>query len=147
LDIIVRFNLDLARETEDLDLEPERVRAGVEALLGDPSKGLYFVAEQACRVIGQVLITHEWSDWRNGDIWWLQSVYVDRDLRRQGVFTALFEFVLDAASRRTDVRGLRLYMEADNDRARAAYARLGMKETNYLVFERIVTPGKVHAAK
>lgn len=138
MDVIARFNLHLARESEHLDLEPARVRAGVEAVLRDPSKGLYFVAEEGGRVIGQLLITHEWSDWRNGDFWWLQSVYVQRDFRRHGVFKALFEFVLAKAASQPDVCGLRLYMEADNDRAREAYKRLGMKETNYLVFERAV---------
>lgn len=138
MDVIAQFNLHLARESEHLDLEPARVRAGVEAVLRDPAKGLYFVAEEGGRVIGQLLITHEWSDWRNGDFWWLQSVYVQRDFRRHGVFKALFEFVLARAASQSDVCGVRLYMEADNDRAREAYERLGMKETNYLVFERAV---------
>jgi GNAT superfamily N-acetyltransferase len=138
LDVIAQFNLHLAKETEHLDLELARVRVGVEALLRDPSKGLYFVAENAGRVIGQLLVTHEWSDWRNGDFWWLQSVYVQRDFRRHGVFKALFEFVLAKAAGQPDVCGLRLYMDADNDKAREAYERLGMKETNYRVFERPV---------
>ncbi len=138
MDVIAQFNLHLARESEHLDLEPARVRAGVEAVLRDPAKGLYFVAEEGGRVIGQLLITHEWSDWRNGDFWWLQSVYVQRDFRRHGVFKALFEFVLARAASQSDVCGVRLYMEADNDRAREAYERSGMKETNYLVFERAV---------
>src|SRR6476619_7579916 len=88
--IITRFNIDLAEETEALRLEPECVGAGVRALLTDPSKGSYFVAELDGKVVGQVMITFEWSDWRNANIWWLQSVFVDPAYRGRGVFAALF---------------------------------------------------------
>jgi GNAT superfamily N-acetyltransferase len=135
-EIIAQFNMALARESEALELDPHCVRAGVEALLRDPAKGTYYVAVSAGEVVGQLLITHEWSDWRNGDFWWLQSVYVRPDFRRRGVFRALFEFVQTKAAAAQDVCGLRLYMEQDNDRAREAYRGLGMKETHYRVFER-----------
>ncbi len=137
LEVVAQFNVALASESENLHLEPARVRAGVEALLRDPAKGTYFVAVSGGEVVGQLLITHEWSDWRNGDIWWLQSVYVRPDFRRRGVFKALFEFVHAKAADAPDVCGLRLYMENSNSRAREAYCRLGMIETHYHVFERL----------
>ena len=135
-EIIAQFNVALARESEALELEADCVRPGVEALLRDPAKGTYFVAVSAGEVVGQLLITHEWSDWRNGDFWWLQSVYVRADFRRRGIFRALFDFVQAKAAASRDVCGLRLYMEQDNARAREAYWRLGMEETHYRVFER-----------
>jgi GNAT superfamily N-acetyltransferase len=137
LQVMAEFNIALARETESLELELARVRAGVEALLRDRAKGTYFVAVSGGEVVGQLLITHEWSDWRNGDFWWLQSVYVRPDFRRCGVFKALFDFVQAKAAGAPDVCGLRLYMEDGNNRAREAYHRLGMIETHYHVFERL----------
>jgi ribosomal protein S18 acetylase RimI-like enzyme len=130
--------VELARESENLALEPARVRAGVEALLRDPAKGTYFVAEAGGEVVGQLLITHEWSDWRNGDFWWLQSVYVRPDSRRRGVFQALFAHVLAKAKERTDVAGVRLYVEQSNAPALKTYERLGFEETHYRVMERLV---------
>jgi GNAT superfamily N-acetyltransferase len=136
LEVVARFNVALAAESENLRLDPARVLAGVEALLRDPAKGTYFVAVSAGNIIGQLLITHEWSDWHNGDYWWLQSVYVHPDFRRGGIFRALFEFIQAEAVRAREVCCLRLYMEKDNARARAAYYGLGMTETNYRVLER-----------
>ena len=133
--MIADFNLRLAQETEDLRLDPACVRAGVEALLKDPGKGIYYLAEDERAVAGQLMITFEWSDWRNGNIWWLQSVYVEPRFRRAGVFRALFRHVQQSAARSPDVWGLRLYMHAENARARASYERLGMKQTQYQVFE------------
>ncbi len=125
----------LARETEDLHLEPGQVANGVRALLQDPAKGLYYVALIGEVVAGQVMITYEWSDWRDGNLWWLQSVYVAPEFRKQGIFRALFEHVRRLAERSTGVCGLRLYMHAENHRARKSYERLGMKQTRYEVFE------------
>lgn len=105
------------------------------ALLSDPAKGLYYVAESSGTVIGQVMITYEWSDWRNGNIWWLQSVYVKREFRQRGVFRALFNHLVELARTRPDVCGLRLYMHVDNARARQSYENLGMTQTPYEVFE------------
>jgi GNAT superfamily N-acetyltransferase len=133
--IIARFNLRLAAETEGLHLDPERVAAGVSALLGDPAKGVYYVAEAASQVVGQLMITFEWSDWRNGNIWWLQSVFVDPVFRRRGVFRLLFKHVQHLAQAQEGVRALRLYMHSENDRARRTYERLGMQRTAYEVFE------------
>jgi ribosomal protein S18 acetylase RimI-like enzyme len=137
-DVLARFNVQLAKESENLVLVPARVRAGVEALLRDPAKGTYYVAEAGGAVIGQLLITHEWSDWCNGDYWWVQSVYVRSDYRRRGVFQALFQHVLAGAEGRGDVAAIRLYVEKNNDPALKAYARLGLKETHYRILERLV---------
>jgi GNAT superfamily N-acetyltransferase len=133
--VIADFNLRLAQETEQLRLDPARVQAGVAAVLSDPGKGIYFVAEIEGIIAGQLMITYEWSDWRNGMIWWIQSVYVRADWRGRGVFRALFEYLKQRARAHPEVCGLRLYMHADNASARRAYARLGMKRTQYEVFE------------
>ncbi len=129
----------MALETERRQLDTGRVQQGVRALLNDPAKGIYFVAEtgpDATRtVVGQLLLTYEWSDWRNGTFWWIQSVYVREAARGQGVFRALFQHVHDLARTTPGVCGLRLYMDAHNGRARQAYDRLGLKQTNYEMFE------------
>ncbi len=140
--MIAEFNRRLADETEDLKLEPAVIEAGVAALLADEAKGIYFVAEIEGVVAGQLMITYEWSDWRNGNIWWLQSVYVKQEFRRFGVFRALFQHLLELARSRSDVCGLRLYMHAENQRARETYERLGMHHTHYEVFEMGLRSGK-----
>ena len=109
---------------------------GVQAVLADPQKGLYFVAEEAGDVLGQMMVTFEWSDWRNGWLWWIQSVYVRPEARRRGVFTALFEHVERLARNDPEVIGLRLYMERDNETARQTYLRHGMRLTAYVLFEK-----------
>jgi GNAT superfamily N-acetyltransferase len=128
-------NLRLAGETERRQLDPARVAAGVNALLSDPAKGVYYLAECAGRPAGQLLVTYEWSDWRNGNFWWIQSVYVAQAFRGTGIFRALFAHVLALAQTRSDVCGLRLYTDAHNLRAKQIYRRLGMKPTNYEMFE------------
>lgn len=125
----------MAEETESVRLDPAIIQAGVNGLLEDRSKGIYFVAEAEGRVVGQLMITYEWSDWRNGNLWWIQSVYVAPAFRRAGVFRALFEHVNSLARRQKDVRALRLYMHAENSHARQSYERLGMRATHYQVFE------------
>ena len=133
--MIADFNLALALETEKLRLDPNCVAVGVAAILQDPSKGLYYVAQVDGVVAGQLMITYEWSDWRNGNLWWLQSVYVRKEFRQMGVFRALFQHLRELAEMRKDVCGLRLYMHAENTRARESYEKLGMKPTKYQVFE------------
>ncbi len=125
----------MALETERRRLNRARVQRGVRALLKDPAKGTYHVAEAGGAVAGQLLITHEWSDWRDGDFWWIQSVYVAPEFRQRGVFRALFNHVHKLAKARNSVCGLRLYMHAENSRARRTYERLGMRRSNYEVFE------------
>lgn len=132
---LARFNALMAEETEHRELDPVRLLAGVEALFQDPSRGLYYVAEADGKVVGQLMLTYEWSDWRNGTFWWIQSVYVDRTFRGTGVFRALYNHVLTLAKTRPDVCGLRLYVEHDNTAAKETYERLGMKKTPYEMYE------------
>lgn len=133
--LIAAFNLRLAEESEGLRLDAAIVQAGVTAMLKDPAKGLYYVAETEGAVVAQVMITYEWSDWRNGNIWWIQSVYVKPEFRRAGVFRALFNHLRNLAQTRKDVCSLRLYVHAENTRASQSYERLGMTRTQYEVFE------------
>src|SRR5688572_31095149 len=129
--VIADFNIRLAAESEHLRLDQACVAAGVAAVLGDAAKGIYFVAEIDGSVVGQLMITYEWSDWRNGNLWWIQSVYVKEGFRTRGVFRSLFRHLENLARTRDDVAGLRLYMHADNERARKTYERLGMKNSDY----------------
>ena len=144
-DTIVAFNAAMALETEHLRLDETVLRRGVRAALADPAKGFYLVAEAAGEVVGQTLVTAEWSDWRNGFFWWIQSVYVRPDARRGGVFRALFDHVRTAAAADPDAIGLRLYVDRDNARARATYATLGMTEEGYVLFGQYPLPGKPNA--
>jgi ribosomal protein S18 acetylase RimI-like enzyme len=139
-DIIREFNRLLAKETEHKDLDPAILGAGVAAMLGDPNKGRYFVADADGRILGQLGITLEWSDWRNGNFWWIQSVYVAHDARRHGVFRRLYEHVLAAAAVEPNVIGVRLYVEHDNAIAQETYRKLGMTLTSYHLMEKGLTP-------
>jgi GNAT superfamily N-acetyltransferase len=145
--VITAFNLRLAEESEGLRLQPATVQAGVAAELSDPSKGVYYVAELDGAVVGQLMITYEWSDWRNGTIWWIQSVFVQPESRRAGVFRALFDHVRNLAQRRRDICTIRLYVHSENARARQSYERLGMNRTPYEVFELELRQGTEPACK
>ena len=134
--VIVEFNLRLAEETEGKSLDPAVLAAGVADGLADPHKALYFVAEEGGAVVGQLMLTREWSDWRNGWLWWIQSVYVRKEARRQGVFRALYDHVYRLAVDDATVIGLRLYMEENNHAAAKTYGAVGMKPAGYVVFER-----------
>ena len=136
LEALVDFNCRLARETEDHELDPATVRRGLSRLFDNPAAGFYTVAEQEGRVVGCLLITFEWSDWRDGWLWWIQSVYVEKAARRRGVFRQLFEHVREKAETDGDVRGLRLYVERGNGRAQATYASMGLEEAPYKLYER-----------
>ena len=133
--IIADFNVRMAQETEHRELNRSRVHRGVTALLKDAAKGVYFLAEINGFVAGQLSITTEWSDWRNGNFWWIQSVYVAPEFRQRGVFRALYSHVHKLAKSRRNTCGLRLYVEHNNTRAQRAYAQLGMKATHYKFFE------------
>ena len=133
--VIAEFNSLMAKETEGKSLSTERITKGVEAILNDSSKGLYFVAEEDAQVVGQLMITYEWSDWRNGNFWWIQSVYVMENCRGKGVFKSLYNHVMNLAKGRKDVCGIRLYVEKHNQRARQTYEKLGMKKTDYELYE------------
>ncbi|HEV2394378.1 MAG TPA: GNAT family N-acetyltransferase [Verrucomicrobiae bacterium] len=133
--VLAEFNIRLAHETENMRLDPTTVALGIAALLRDAAKGVYYVAEVNGAVVGQVMITYEWSDWRNGNLWWLQSVYVQKEFRGRGVFRALFGHLTTLARGQGEVRALRLYMHSENERARRSYEALGMRRTAYEVFE------------
>ena len=134
-EIIVAFNRAMALETEGKVLAEEISSHGVAGLFANPSLGFYVVAEAGGEVIGALMITTEWSDWRNGSFWWVQSVYVRPEARRQGVYRRLYRFVGDMAIEDPDVCGFRLYVERGNSTARQAYKALGMEETSYVMFE------------
>lgn len=135
-EVIAGFNVKLAKESEHLLLDLKTVTAGVTALLSDPAKGVYFVAEDGAELLGQLLITYEWSDWRNGSFWWIQSVYVKEECRGRGIFTLMLEHVLRLAREQGDVCGLRLYVEQENEPARRTYLKLGFEQKYYQIFER-----------
>ncbi len=134
-DAIVGFNIAMAMETEGKELDVAVATNGVRNALVDPARARYFLAERQGEVVGQTMVTLEWSDWRNGNFWWIQSVYVRPDCRRLGVFRRLHAAVRDEAKRNAGVCGLRLYVHDTNGRAIETYARLGMSQTPYLLFE------------
>ena len=134
-DVVAEFNRAMAVETEGLTLDAERLLAGTRAIFADPAKGFYLVAEQGGRVVGQLLITYEWSDWRNGVFWWVQSVYVAPEARGRGVYRRLYEDVHRRAKEKGDVCGMRLYVERENEAAKRTYSRLGMSATVYEMWE------------
>ncbi len=133
--VIARFNALMGDETEGKQLDGAILEKGVNAILTDASKGVYYVAEMNGLVVGQLMITYEWSDWRNANFWWIQSVYVEKEFRELGVFKSLFEHVRSLAESRSDVCGIRLYVEKGNERAQKAYERLGMSRSHYEMFE------------
>ncbi|MDR2013278.1 MAG: GNAT family N-acetyltransferase [Rhodanobacter sp.] len=138
---VVAANAAMALETERKTLDPATLQHGVAAVIAQSARGFYLIAERAGARVGCVLITREWSDWRNGDWWWLQSVYVVPDARRSGVFSALYADVERRMRIAGNTVGLRLYVERDNVRAQATYAALGMHETAYRLYEREAVRG------
>lgn len=132
---IAEFNRRLAEETEGKHLDAPTVLLGVQALLDAPDQGRYYVADSGDVLVGQLLLTYEWSDWRNGRFWWIQSVYVAPSHRRQGVFSALYGHVQELAREDPAVCGLRLYVEEHNADALDTYRALGMSPTGYHVLE------------
>ena len=132
---IVEFNRRLALESEHKQLDAETLRRGVAELLAHIELGRYFVTECGGAIIGQAMVTYEWSDWRCGMFWWIQSVYVEHGFRRRGVFRALYEHIAEQARATPGVCGLRLYVEAQNQAALATYRQLGMQPSGHLVYE------------
>ncbi|MCB1684662.1 MAG: GNAT family N-acetyltransferase [Pseudomonadales bacterium] len=135
LDDLVRFQVAMAAESEDKGLDPQTLAAGVTHLISRPLEGFYLVAEVDGRAAGSLMVTFEWSDWRNGRFWWIQSVYVDPAFRRRGIYSALHQHVKDAAHADPESCGLRLYVEQENSGAQATYLALGMVQTHYRMFE------------
>lgn len=132
---IADFQVQMARETEERELRLEIVLPGVENLLENPAHGFYLVAMEEKTVIAALLVTFEWSEWRNGQFWWIQSVFVAPDYRGRGIYRALFATVKSRAQSDASVCGLRLYVERDNTGAQAVYKKMGMRETPYRIYE------------
>ena len=132
---IVEFQLAMARETEDLELDRNTLALGVDAVFANPPLGRYFVAVSGGEVVGSLMITYEWSDWRNGNVWWIQSVYVTPAYRRRGIYAGLYQHVRAMVEAQPSIRGIRLYVDNRNKPAQEVYARLGMEGEHYRVFE------------
>ncbi|MGK7886794.1 MAG: GNAT family N-acetyltransferase [Crocosphaera sp.] len=132
---IASFNRVMAKETEGKILLPDIVLAGVNTLLSNPSQGFYIVAEMDFQVVGCLMITKEWSDWRNGVFWWIQSVFVKQEYRRRGIYRRMYQFIKQLANEKDDVCGFRLYVEQNNTIAQETYKELGMTQLPYLMFE------------
>jgi len=135
IEFLVQGNAAMALETEARALDPYLLSAGVRALFADTNRGFYLIAELAGRPAGQMMITYEWSDWRNAQFWWIQSVYTLPESRRRGVFQSLYAYVDAQARHRANVCGLRLYVESHNHHAQAVYHRCGMREAVYRMYE------------
>ena len=147
-DLLAQWAQAMALETEHRQLDTDTVRAGVAAAIADPAKARYFVAmedavlaggETIGMAVGTLMVTCEWSDWRNGDWWWIQSVYVTAQHRRQGIFAAMYRHVQQLAQETPGVIGLRLYVERDNAVAQRTYAALGMHDAGYAIQEQAFT--------
>ena len=134
---LTEFNIDMARETEGVELIPEVIGAGVKAMIENPQMGFYLVVELDNGIQASLMVTTEWSDWRNGMFWWIQSVYVRGDCRRQGVFRRLYADIQQRARTDPHVCGFRLYVERNNAVAQQTYASLGMRETAYKMFQQL----------
>jgi ribosomal protein S18 acetylase RimI-like enzyme len=132
---IIAFQRAMARETENVELDPDVCTLGVLAVFEEPSRGRYFVAQSDGKVVASLLVTYEWSDWRNGSVWWIQSVYVRPELRRRGVYSRMYEHVKAIVENDPGVRGIRLYVDRRNTLAQDVYRRCGMNGEHYMVFE------------
>ena len=133
--VITDFNLAMAAETEDKGLDAEVLAAGVRGVFDCPERAVYRVAEVDGEVVGSLMVTAEWSDWRNGLFWWIQSVFVRPEFRKRGVYRALHEDVCAAARETAGVCGVRLYVERENRDAQAVYEAMGMSATSYRLYE------------
>jgi GNAT superfamily N-acetyltransferase len=132
--VIIDFQKKMAWETEHLVLIPEIINKGVMAVFSDATRGQYWVAEDNGKVVASLLITYEWSDWRNRNVWWFQSVYVLPEFRRTGIFRSMYQNIKDEADK-AGVAGLRLYVETNNSMAQKTYEALGMKSHHYTLYE------------
>lgn len=135
IDTIAEFNVSMARETEGIALDIDRVRRGAKNLVEHTERGFYAVAESNGKLVGCCMVTSEWSDWRDGMFWWIQSVYVTPEYRRRGVFTELYTYLKELAKKKGSICGFRLYVERENTAAQQTYSSMGMKETYYRMYE------------
>ena len=138
LETVVRFNAAIAEESEGKILDDAILRRGVMALLNDAHKGFYTLVEDDGEVVGQTLITYEWSDWRNGWYWWIQSVYVRADRRKSKVFRSIFQFAVDQARAEGNVVAMRLYVEQENRSAQETYKRLGFQQMHFYLMQKLL---------
>lgn len=134
-DIIAEFNQEMAMETENKILPTQIISKGVKNLFARPQSGFYLVCEFQKKIIGSCMITFEWSDWRNGYFWWIQSLYIKPDFRRKGIFRRMYFFIKKQARQAKDVCGIRLYVDKNNTIAKRTYCNLGMSETDYRLYE------------
>jgi ribosomal protein S18 acetylase RimI-like enzyme len=132
---IADFNIKMAKETEDIDLITDVIKAGVRNMIENPVMGFYLVAEEDDIIQASLMVTNEWSDWRNGLFWWIQSVFIQPQFRRMGLYSKLYKKVKTLAQDRGNVVGFRLYVEHENITAQKTYRSLGMEKTNYQLFE------------
>ncbi len=132
---LVEFNQAMALETEGRQLDSETLSRGVSAVFDEEQKGFYVVAEDNGAIIGGLLVTYEWSDWRNGWFWWIQSVFIRPEARGRSVYSRLYKFVKEKAAQQANVCGFRLYVEKENEHAQAVYEKLGMEKTYYFMYE------------
>jgi len=132
---IIDFQLAMARETEELELDRDILTRGVNALFDNSTLGRYYIADHEDRAAGSLMITYEWSDWRNGMVWWIQSVYTVPEFRRRGIYATLYDHIRAQVADDPRIRGIRLYVDNRNVDAQKVYARLGMEGEHYRVFE------------
>jgi ribosomal protein S18 acetylase RimI-like enzyme len=132
--VIIDFQQKMALETEQMTLVHEIINRGVNAVFADSTHGQYWVAEDKGKVVASLLITHEWSDWRNSNVWWFQSVYVLPEFRRTGIFRSMYLHIKNEAEK-NGIAGLRLYVETNNSGAQSTYEALGMKSLHYKMYE------------
>jgi GNAT superfamily N-acetyltransferase len=132
---IVEFQLAMAKETEGIELDKATVKSGVKAVLSDKTKGNYYVAETEGQVVSSLLTTFEWSDWRNGTILWIQSVYVKPEFRRKGVYRNMYSYIKSMVLNNEKLNGIRLYADKSNHAAHNTYENLGMNQDHYITFE------------
>lgn len=137
-ELLARWAQAMAWETEHKQLDADTVLKGVQVGISDPQRARYFIAMSGDTPAGTLMLTTEWSDWRNGDWWWIQSVYVNPDFRRKGVFQSLYQHVKKQAEQTHGVCGLRLYVEHENKNAVLTYARLGMQDAGYRMMEALL---------
>jgi len=133
--VIAEYNRRMAMETEGKELPEATALRGAKAIIKDPHKGFYLVAEKSCEIVGQLMVTKEWSDWRNKYFFWIQSVYIPDDHRRKGIYSALYRHLVELAKDRKDVAGIRLYVEKNNTSAQTTYEQLGMYKPAYDMYE------------
>ena len=135
---LTEFNQAMALETEGKTLTAQILQSGVESVFQDEKKGFYVVAEEGEKIIGGLMITFEWSDWRNNWFWWIQSVYILPEYRGRSIYTLLYEFVKKRAAEAKNVCGFRLYVEKENVNAQKVYEKLGMESSHYLMYEEMI---------